>query len=406
MGDVVKIINYLKTNGIKRFFQVLWRYKIELVLEKIVNMFTKNLKLKNIILIESHNDFDCNGGAFYDYLIKNKFNQKYKIVWLVRKRINKRSLPSNVCTVNLLGPSIKKAYYICMAKYGTFDNDYWNKVRTDQVMIYTTHGSMILKNVKGKTIIPDYVDYILVPSKKYAPLLLDQYSIDKDSKKAISIGYPCHDTLFDNNYEEIKKITCKKYNKVILWMPTFRRGIAYKRNDSIKEQKLGIPLFENIKEFQKLNSHLKKNNVLLVLKLHPKQDLSNLKIKTESNIVVLTGDDVKQLNIDNYRLLKCTDALISDYSSISFDYLHLDKPIAYVLDDVNEYKIGFCVDNVNNYLAGEKIYNYTDLVNFIDNVINNIDIYQQKRIKLRREIYEFHDDKSCERLADFLKLNK
>ena len=69
----MNFIKYVRKNGIRRTINVLWRYKIEMLFEKIVLKITKNKKLKNIIVIESHNDFDCNGGAFYNYLIKNNY---------------------------------------------------------------------------------------------------------------------------------------------------------------------------------------------------------------------------------------------------------------------------------------------------------------------------------------------
>ena len=47
----MNFIKYVKKNGIKRTIDVLWRYKIEILLEKIVLKFTKNKKLKNIIVI-------------------------------------------------------------------------------------------------------------------------------------------------------------------------------------------------------------------------------------------------------------------------------------------------------------------------------------------------------------------
>ena len=81
-------IKYLQENGVKRAMKVLYDYKLELLLEKIVFVFTKHKNLNDVIMIESHNDFDCNGGAFYNYLIKNGYNKKYKIVWLVRKKRN------------------------------------------------------------------------------------------------------------------------------------------------------------------------------------------------------------------------------------------------------------------------------------------------------------------------------
>ena len=80
-------IHYLRQNGIMHVFDVIYKYKLEIILEKVVNIFTRNFQLKNAIMIESHNDFDCNGGAFYNYLLKNRYNDKYKIIWLIRRKV-------------------------------------------------------------------------------------------------------------------------------------------------------------------------------------------------------------------------------------------------------------------------------------------------------------------------------
>lgn len=399
----MQIIQYLRANGFKRAIEVLWKYKIEIVLEKIINIFTKNKPLQNKIVIESHNDFDCNGGAFYNYLVDNGYNKKYKIVWLVRKKVEKK-LPKNVESVPLYGPSIRKAYHMCTAKYFTYDCEGGKKIRQDQIIVYCSHGAGGLKNVKGKILIPDDVNYILVQSERYAPIQANQWSVSLDNKRLVSIGYPSHDVFFDDNFNEIEKITKDKFKKIILWMPTFRKGGGFNRNDSLKEQKLGIPLIESLEEYTSLNDKLKKMDILLIIKIHPKQDLSNLGIKKLSNIIVLTANDVKKLNVDNYRLMKCTDALISDYSGAAYDYLQLNKPIAYVLDDMNEYKIGFVVDDIHKLIAGQEIYNIEDMMKFIKDVSDENDIYKDKREEIKNYIYEFNDGNSCERLAKLLKL--
>ena len=163
----MKLFDYFKKNGFKRSLSVLWQYKIEILLEKIVLKITKNKKLKNIIVIESHNDFDCNGGAFYSYLIKNNYNKKYKIVWLVRKKY-KDKLPENVECVELYKPSLKKAYYMCMSKVFSYDCEIRPKLRDDQLLVYCSHGAGGLKNVKNNIKLPENTDYILVQSEKYA----------------------------------------------------------------------------------------------------------------------------------------------------------------------------------------------------------------------------------------------
>ena len=397
------MINYIKKNGIKRMFVVLWQYKIEKVLEKFINIFTKRKPLKNTIIIESHNDFDCNGGAFYNYLIKNSYNEKYKIVWRVRKKV-KEKLPKNVTCVPLLGPSFRKAYYICTAKYSLYDCDGCSKLRNDQIVVYCSHGAGGFKNAKGKLNIPETVNYLLVQSYNYAPIQAEQWSISPNDKRIISIGFPAQDTFFDNDKSELKKIIKKEYKKIILWMPTFRKGGGINRNDSNKEQKLGIPLIESINDYKKLNNTLNKKNIFLIIKIHPKQDLSTLGISDLSNIKVLTGETVKKLHIDNYNLIKCSDALISDYSGAAYEYLQLNRPIAYVLDDIEDYKIGFVVDDIHKLMAGNEIYNYDDFIDFIDEVANGTDKYKKRREELCGYIYEYHDGNSCERLAKLLNL--
>lgn len=399
----MKLFDYFKKNGFKRSLSVLWQYKIEILLEKIVLKITKNKKLKNIIVIESHNDFDCNGGAFYSYLIKNNYNKKYKIVWLVRKKY-KDKLPENVECVQLYKPSFKKAYYMCMSKVFSYDCEIRPKLRDDQLLVYCSHGAGGLKNVKNNIKLPENTDYILVQSEKYAPIQANQLSISQDDKRLVSIGYPSHDVFYDDNYEEINKVTKKKFKKVILWMPTFRKGGGYNRNDSYKEQKLGIPLIESIEAYNYINNILKELDILLIIKIHPKQDLTDLKIGDLSNIIVLTGEKVKKINVDNYKLMKCTDALISDYSGAAYEYLQLDKPLAYVLDDMNEYKIGFVVEDIHQLIAGHEIYSIDDMVKFIKDISEKNDIYREKRKKVRDYIYDYHDGNSCERLAKLLKL--
>ena len=397
-------IKYLKKNGIKHTLEIVYVYKLEDILERLMFLVTKNIKLKDTIMIESHNDFDCNGGAFYKYLIKNGYNRKYKIVWLVRKKVTD-DLPENVETVPLYGPNLRKAYYVCTSKYFTFDCENVRKMRDNQIMVYCSHGAGGLKNAKGKLHVPPYVDYILVQSKAYAPIQANQWSVTYPDKRIIAIGYPAQDVFFDGSRsDEIQKITLQKYKKVILWMPTFRKGGGYHRNDSRKEQKLGIPLIETKEQYMKLNNYLAENNVFLIIKIHPKQDLENLKIKDESNIKVLTGETVKKLKIDNYALMKCADALISDYSGAAYEYLQLDRPIGYVLDDMNDYIAGFVVEDIHTLIAGAEIYNFEQLEAFIVNVVSENDSFKERRENLRDYIYEYHDANSSKRLAELLGL--
>ena len=154
-----------------------------------------------------------------------------------------------------------------------------------------------------------------------------------------------------------------------------------------------------------MNELLAQLNLLLIIKIHPMQELDSLKIRNMSNIKVITGNDVKKLNVDNYKLMSCCDAMISDYSGAAYDFLQLDRPMAYVLNDMNEYKIGFVVEDIHTLIAGKEIYSLGDMLDFIKDVSVDKDEFKEKREKIRDFIYTYHDNNNSKRLADFLGLD-
>ena len=397
-------IKYLKKNGIHRTLKVIYSYKIDIVIRKVILFLSKNSKLKNIIIIESHNDFDNNGGAFYQYLIKNGYNKRFEIVWLIKNN-KPKELPPNVTCYPLYKPSVKKDYAICKAKFFTADCVVTGKVREGQKSYYLTHGAFALKNSKGKIDIPNCVDYILIPSEFTRKMQEIQFN-PQPQTNMISIGFPIHDQLLKSCTPQLYKMgldTSQK--KTIVWMPTFRKGGGYQRNDSRIELPLGIPLVENTKQLDELNQILKKNSGILIIKIHPMQDMSTVHIKEQSNIRLLTGNKSKELGIDNYELLKETDAMISDYSSVAYDYLFLDKPLGYIFSDLNEYKSGLAVKNPSEWMAGPTINNFEELRRFIEEILSGIDNYESRRVWLRKKIFEFDDGNACRRLADHMGLD-
>ena len=399
------VLGYIRKNGLKHFFAVLYQYKIDAVMRKCIVPFVKNRPLQDVIVIESHNDFDCNGGAFYSFLEKNGYLERYRVVWLL-KHSKPKNLPKNVEAYGLLRPSWKKNYRICTAKYLSADNTVTDKVRKEQKSFYLTHGAVALKNVKGILTVPPSVDYVACTSGAFAPILADQFSIS-GSTQMLPIGVPSEDVFFQDIPDEYEKITKRKYAKRILWMPTFRKGGGHRRNDSDTELPLGIPLIENREMLKRLNDSLAAQNCLLVIKLHPMQDPETYRDLEETEFIrILNGQTVKELGIDNYRLLKSTDALLSDYSSIAFAFLRLDRPIGFVLSDLKDYKLGLSVADPEPFLAGQKIFEFDGLLSFIRDVAEGTDEFKEKRHALQEYLFDHHDGNAAQRLADFMELKK
>ena len=153
------------------------------------------------------------------------------------------------------------------------------------------------------------------------------------------------------------------------------------------------------------NEFLKQKESLLIIKLHPMQDVSMTKdLYGHSNILTLSGSRVKELGIDTYELMAEADALLSDYSSAAYSFILKNKPIGFVLADLADYKLGFSVDNFEKFLPGDKIYTAAEFNLFIENVLTEKDDMKQTREEFLAWLYEFCDDKASERLAKFMKL--
>ena len=110
---------------------------------------------------------------------------------------------------------------------------------------------------------------------------------------------------------------------------------------------------------------------------------------------------------DIYEKLFDYDCMVTDYSSILFDYLHLDRPILFLPLDFDTYIINdreFYYD-YDEITPGEKLYNWADLIDrlcdkqfFISN-----DNYRKKRRLVSNRFHYYHDGKNSERVVNYLK---
>lgn len=402
MSIISKIIYYLKTEGLL--------YVTKVAINRLFNVALKlrytSKDLKNIIIMESHNDFDCNCGAFFNYLIEKGINKKYKIIWLVKNKVL-FELPDNVKAINIHKLSFSKNYYICRAKIILYEDLTIQPIWDNQTVIYCTHG-ISFKNVKGHINVSDKVSYVLSPSANFDPLMCEILSIPFPNDKMIHLGFPSHDVMFSKDIKEFNKFVKRSFKKSILWMPTFRKSKSGRVDSEIKFP-YGIPLFDTSEQLNSMDTFLALNDFLLIVKFHPMQDMSNIVLPNKlNNIVFLDAKRAKDLDIDVYRLMACVDAMISDYSSAAYSFLLLDKPIGFVLSDLEQYKIGLVNNNIGeiDILPGEKIYTVDDMKHFINDLAVNADCYAEKRKELTEWLYEYVDGKASNRLAEFLSLEK
>lgn len=251
------------------------------------------------------------------------------------------------------------------------------------------------KILSKKTFIPP--DYILSTSE-YASEKSFSSAFGVSLDKCLSFGYPRND-IFNMDTNDIQELISKWENEEFvnlitrvksskrtwIYMPTWR--------DSNPNFMADIEL-----DYEKINSFLIKHNHLFLLKLHPLTPVDTIvSIMKYSNIICI---DPKN---DIYPILPFCDALITDYSSIYFDFLLLNKPIFFFCYDLKDYLLQSrsMYYNYIDVTPGDKIINVQDLELLICNELIQ-DNWKEKREEIKNIFFKYTDGKSSQRITDFI----
>jgi len=363
-------------------------------------------KNKKLILIglKYGEKFYGNPKYFYLYLKKKK-NEECRAVWVtssdkIFSELSKKNLP----VVNLYSLagffSILRAHFLVFdpsvygVSYSFFLPGKFNKVQT-------WHGVAFKKESTpthvSSSILRKIVSYLILKEKKSYNTIItcSEKSKKRDSsmfhnKNVVILGYPRNDIFFDKslvyeNYE--KKLDLEKYDKVILYCPTYR---------DVSNSKIPFS-----KEFlQRFNNFLIRKNFILLEKRHiyekNTQDYSNY-----SNI-----KNVSEQIHDIQELLICSDIMITDYSSVCLDFCLTNKPIIFYPFDFEEYlnKCRGLVFDYFNDLPGPFVKTEDELLECIQNIdkIYSDKGFQEKLKQFKEWNHFFNDGNSNERLFNYL----
>lgn len=303
---------------------------------KIIDKTLKNTEIDNYtIVFESEGYYSDNCRTLYEYMISQKLNKKYKLIWIVDDP-SKYKKEYNVYFIFRKYKTKKELtdFYqtVGSAKFLFFTHPYWYHKKNDkQIVINLWHGIPLKA---GGRDLHDTFDYITIPSD-FSKQLFQKFIGSLESLYVIA-GFPRNDLLFPKN-DSLEKITSTdNISKVILCMTTFKQSENMK--DSTIVFPFVLPCLNNEQELIDLNEELQKLKVKIIIKIHHLQKTDVLSKINMSNIIYLEDYDLNLKNIQLYELVGQTDALITDYSSIMFDYMLIDKPIAYFINDLENYK--------------------------------------------------------------------
>lgn len=200
-------------------------------------------------------------------------------------------------------------------------------------------------------------------------------------ENVLPLGLPRTDELFNKKWiKEKRENLLKKYpqlknKQIVLYAPTFRGNIYkgfYQIELNIKK------ILENLSD-----------DFVFLYKFHPL--LGNYELENDSRIINMNYEDT-------HELFTICDILISDYSSIIFDFMLLNKPIILYVPDYEEYKrdLGVFV-NIEN-LGLPLCINENEIID----AISNIDKHSQKILYLKDKFFKYQDGKNTERIVNFI----
>lgn len=230
-------------------------------------------------------------------------------------------------------------------------------------------------------------DLVTVSSPEAIWAYNDAMGFDTNTSNVTAIGVSRTDVFFNqefirtsksNLYERFPSISNKK---IILYMPTFRGNLTNAKAPNDMDFKLMCDIL--------------KNDYVMLVKYHPlAKSIPSISVEC-SNFIF---DCTSILSCDE--LMCCADILITDYSSVVFEFSLFEKPIVFFTPDLDSYydERGFYY-KFEEFAPGEICHSTSELTE----VITNLDINDNQRIVLFKEKFMSScDGHSTDRIVDWL----
>ena len=316
----------------KRVFSFIFRF---------IGLFIKtdpNLILFNSFGGKKYND---SPKVIFEQLLNHPKSKKLKLVWALEN-------PDNFDIPHAIKIEINSFKYFIIAlkaKYwvSSVNIERGLKFKKDNtIYLNTWHGAGTKKIGNAVSKRKDYdfsnVNYLLVQSNFEKNIFINDFGAIEEN--FLLSGFPRSDELFKTEKKQIdiykRKLKIPKDKKIILYAPTWRES---KNNGSSYD--LNIPL-----DTKKWQEKLTDEYVILFRTHTFTTNILNLKF----NDLIIDVSDYPNVN----HLLLISDILITDYSTIVFDYSILEKPFLCFGYDYKEYKNerGLYIDLEKEYPNG------------------------------------------------------
>ncbi len=365
ISDQDRAVELIEKFGIPFSAHTIKEYFVKKLLPQIYNDLSQRPVEHKVVIMENGAPLSTSQTYMYRYLLKHT---DYEVeVHLLKIR----QVPDLIYYMNakryIEAAATAKAIFNCTANIlmGHL------KLRPETTYIQLWHGCGAFKKCGLSTI--DYsfgkskkshkeypqntnYSYVTIASPEVSWVFEEMMGIDKNAGIIVPTGISRTDSFFSSafiskSYEKLyKKIPCAKEKKVILYAPTFRGNVATCTSPDVLD----------VKKFAEALG----DEYILIFKHH--QSVRVVPSIPEEYEGSFAYDMTRGKGMDINELMTVADILISDYSSVVFEYSLFERPMLFFTYDIDEYvdQRGLYYD-FNEITPGPMFDNNDDMIDYI-----------------------------------------
>lgn len=394
MRKLINSLKYIKSKDLIAPFIFLIILPFSFIF-KIINVFKKR---KLWVICESGDTARDNGYYFYKY-IKEKHPEDFCFYVIDKKSSDYQKLHGDKTIIKF--KSIKHWFYYMSANLNISSQKSGNP---NQPFFYFIH--VVLKIYPNRVFLQHGITkddslwlyhkntnfkYFICGAKKEYEYIKEKFGYPEGS--VIYTGFPRFDNLHD--YEVNK-------NQILI-MPTWRNWLGREKNNFSKKQDfLDTNYYKNwngLLNSEKFINYIEQQNITVYF--YPHYNMQKFMKYFEIN-----SDNIKIVDnscVDIQTLLKESEILITDYSSVYMDFAYMNKKIIYFQFDYEEYRKNQYLEGYYNYKTdsfGPIANNYQDIIKNLFKINNDFD---SKYLKRANAFFELRDKNNCSRLYEVIR---
>lgn len=372
-----------------------WKYKLKFYTAKLLVELSLNKKKTWIAGENLGLSMGDNGYLFYLSAKRENINEDVKYIYrpnIHSEVLSDKDLIKYDSFKHFL--SYFRSQYLIVS-HGIRDvlpSIYHHNKKNEKPVIYLQHGITAFKKLGfNSNSYNGMLKKMIVCSTREEKLFVNKMKFKR--KQMANTGFVRYDYLVDesNNQEE----------KIIFIMPTWRDWLVNNESDFVKSKYYAY--YSELLNSGKLNNLLKANKVKIKFLPHIEIRLRYMHL-FKSNLSNIEIVDSKKESIQS--LIKKSSLMVTDYSSVCFDFAYLNKPVIFFQFDLDEYLAnrGSFV-NMYTELFGPSVKSLEELIRQIRLSLNSAFTIEPIYAEIVNQYIQHHDKNNFQRIYKIIKEN-